>query len=164
MTFAEQASILLEAIEAELLQPADIVRWADEILVAMENPPAWIIDVSTVHPPDLEDVVRQLREHASALPVRRQVQVIVLAHDAGLLSLRDTLPKLFRVTILERGDRSLDERDKRLVEALVDWDFQEDLDVIEPSLQVRLAALFREYLTDAQEMAAVLGPKFRKAI
>ncbi|MEY4200695.1 MAG: hypothetical protein RLZZ265_2435 [Verrucomicrobiota bacterium] len=164
MTLAEQASILLEAIESELLQPADIVRWADGILVAMENPPAWIIDVSTVHPPDLEDVVRQLREHASALPVRRQVQVIVLAHDAGLLSLRDTLPKLFRVTILERGERSLDELDKRLVEALVDWDFQEDLDVIEPSLQVRLAALFREYLTDAQEMAAVLGPKFRKAI
>jgi hypothetical protein len=163
MTLAEQAAILLEAIEDGLLQPADIVRWADEILVAMEDPPAWIVDVSTVHPPYIEDLVHHLRENASGLTIRRPIQVIVLAHDAGLLSLRATIPKLFRVTILERGDRPLDALDKRLVETLIDWDFQEDWDVNEPPFQARFTALFKEYLMDAHGVAAVLGAKFEKS-
>jgi hypothetical protein len=47
MTVSEQCAVLMEAIEDELLQPEDIVRWADEIIVAMEKPPTWIIELAT---------------------------------------------------------------------------------------------------------------------
>ena len=49
-------------------------------------------------------------------------------------------------------------------DTLVDWDFQEDLDVIEPSLQAKFAALFREFLTDADDIAKILPWKFEQAV
>ena len=56
-----------------------------------------------------------LREQASAqLPVRRQIQVIVLAHNSELISLSATLPKLFKVVIFERDGRLLDAAGEQL--------------------------------------------------
>jgi hypothetical protein len=102
MTLSEQCGILMEAIKEELLQPEDIIRWADGIIVAMDKPPTWIIELSTLDSPYLVDFAAWLRDQVTApLPIRRQIQVIVLAHDAGLLSLSATLQKLFRLTILE---------------------------------------------------------------
>ena len=40
---------------------------------------------------------------------------------------------LFRVLIFEEKGAKLDSLDERLYDALVDWDSQEDLDVIESS-------------------------------
>jgi hypothetical protein len=91
--------------------------------------------------------------------LRKRIQIVVLAHISGVLSLADTLPKLFRVAIVERQGARRDALDTQLVDALVDWDFQDDGTVIERPLRARFNALFREYLTDAQDVAAVLAWK-----
>ena len=158
MTLSEQSAILLEAVEQELLrEPEGIVRWADGVIVAMDEPPAWVIDLSMLRSPHLIDFVVPLREHASVpVALHRRIQVVVLAYLAGELSFADTLPKIFRVTILERHGVKRDALDERLADALVEWDCQEDLSVIEPPLRAKFEALFREYSADAQDVAAVL--------
>ncbi len=164
MTLSEQCVVLIEAVEDELLQPEDIIRWADKIIVAMEKPPAWIIELSMSRSPHMVDYASRLREQASASPpVRLQIQVVVLAYDAGLLSLSATLSKLFRITMVERRGPSItDPLARRLVGALADWDQQDNLGVIDPSLQSKLKALFREYLTNTDDIAAILPWKFEK--
>src|SRR5437870_5698298 len=100
MMLSEQVAILLEAAELELLQPEDIVRWADQAIVAMQKPPVWVIDLSLLRSPHLVDFVGLLRLHAAVpLALRRRIQIVVLAHITGVLSLADTLPKLFRVAL-----------------------------------------------------------------
>jgi hypothetical protein len=135
------------------------------------------------------DFVGYLRDQVtSPLPIRRQIQVVVLAHDARLLSLSATLQTLFRLTILEgfceqtrrgwfgglqklfgrtmleRVRRPMDALDTRLQGLLAEWDSQEDLDVIESPLATKFEALFLEYLTDAEDIKAVLPWKFQKAV
>jgi hypothetical protein len=157
MTLSEQSAILLEAVEQELLRQEDIVRWADGVIVAMDKPPAWMIDLSMLTSPHLIDCVVRIREHASVpVSLHRRIQVVVLAYLAGELSFADTLPKVFRVMILERHGVERDALDERLADALVEWDCQEDLSVVEPPLRAKFEALFREYSADAQDVAAVL--------
>ena len=101
------------------------------------------------------------------LPLRQRIQIVVLAHEAGLLSWPMTLQKLFRLTFSDerfrnRGESPLDALDERLKDGLVSWDCQEDLDVVEPPLQAKFTALFREYLSSAKDVAAVLPGKFKR--
>ena len=164
MTLSEQSAILVEAIEDELLQPEDLVRWSDRIIESMDKPPTWLIELSTTVSPYLVDFASRLREHASpTLSLHCQIQIVILAHEAGWLSLPASLQKLFRVTICERGGRQLDALDERLADTLVEWRCQDDLDVIEPPLLAKFGALFREYLTSAGDMAAILPWKFERA-
>ena len=165
MTLSEQVAILLETAELELLQPEDIVRWADKVIVAMDKPPVWVVDLSMLRSPHLIDFIGLLRLHADVpVTLRRRFQIVVLAHITGVLPLADTLPKLFRVAIVEHQGARRDALDARLADALVDWDFQEELSVIEPSLRARFDALFREYLTDVQDVAAVLAWKYDNVV
>jgi hypothetical protein len=162
MTLPEQCAILLAAIEQEILQAGDLIQWADSIIVAMEKPPAWIIELSTLYSPLTIDFASRLRAQASApLPVSRRIQIIVLAYNSGLLSLPDTLSRLFRVMMV-RGMRppATDPLDRRLVDALHDWDEQDDLDVVELPLQAKFRELFREYRTNADDIIAILPWKF----
>jgi hypothetical protein len=157
MTLPEQAAVLVEAVEQELLQQEDIVRWADETIVTLNKPPAWVIDLSVLTSPHLVDSVAILREQAARpLSLHRRVQVVVLAYLAGELSLDVTLSKLFRVVIFQRQGMERDPLDERLTDTLVEWDFQDDLSVIEPPLREKFEALFREYMTDKQDVAKVL--------
>jgi hypothetical protein len=168
MTLSEQSAILLEAIEADLLQPEDIVRWTDSLIVAMDKPPTWIIELTTLNSPYLVDFASRLRDQLTApLPMRRQIQLVVLAHDSGLIALSGTLQKLFRLTIfdsLEQGAKARDALEERLNKLLVEWDCQENLEVIQPQLEVKLEALFREFLNDAEEIRSLLPWKFKKAV
>ena len=75
------------------------------------------------------------------------------------LSVATSLPLLFRVLILERMGAERDSADEQLIDALVEWDSQEDLDVIPSPLHARFETLFREYLADAHEISAVLHLK-----
>ena len=134
MTISQQAAIVLEAVKHELLRVDGIIRWADSVIIAAEKPESWLIELSIHNPQDITGFVGLLRAHAAvSLPLRWRIQIIVLGYDAGLLSLFSSLPKLFRVLIFEEKGEKLDSLDERLYDALVDWDSQEDLDVIESS-------------------------------
>jgi hypothetical protein len=165
MTVSEQSAVMLEAIEQELLQPEDVVRWADGLIMSMDKPPPWIIDLSTANSPHLVEFASTLRDHVTAtLPIRRQIQVIVLSYNAGLISLSAALKKLFRLTIIERKERLLDAQGSQLKGLLVQWDCQHDLNVIEPALEVKVEEAFRDYLTEGKDIKALLPWKFERAI
>jgi hypothetical protein len=94
----------------------------------------------------------------------RRLQLIALAQNAGLLSLPATLPRLYRITIGPRPRPPItDPLGRRLVDALYDWDEQDDLDVIEPLLQAKFTALFQQYLKNTDDIVAILPWKFAKA-
>ncbi|MGD1085992.1 MAG: hypothetical protein ABSA47_14740 [Verrucomicrobiota bacterium] len=57
----------------------------------------------------------------------------------------------------------MDALDERLKDTLAEWDSQDDLEVIEPPLLAKFRALFREYLTSAGDIAAILPWKFERA-
>jgi hypothetical protein len=81
---------------------------------------------------------------------------LALTPSPNSLSLRATLPLLFRVTIIERGGQERDAVAERLTGALISWDCHEDLNFIEPSMRSRLEEVFREVLAEANEVAAVV--------
>jgi hypothetical protein len=65
MTLQEQCAVLLESVENEFLRLGDIIQWADGQIVAAEKPPAWLIDLSTLHPDQMVEFVSCLRKQAS---------------------------------------------------------------------------------------------------
>jgi hypothetical protein len=157
MTLSQQAAIVLEAVEHALLRVEGIIRWADALIVATEKPETWLIELSTFNPLNITDFVNLLRTHAAgSLPLRWRVQIIVLAFDAGLLSVASSLPLLFHVLFVECRGAERDSTDEQLANALVAWDCHEDLDVVPPALHARFETLFRGYLADAHEISAVL--------
>jgi hypothetical protein len=156
MTRAEETAILLEALEQGFLKPDAVIRWADEVIAAEPKPPGWLIDLSTLAKVHSEDVAAFLHEHAAALPVRRKIELIAVAWQHRLLSLRDALPRLFKITILEREGAPTERIEEPLHKVLVSWDSQEDLDVLDPGLLARLAAALREFLRGAGEMQPFL--------
>lgn len=158
MTLSEQSAVVLEAVEQSLLKPQGIVHWADELIGSQEIQPYWLIELSTLNSQLLADYVPLLREHAEkSHSLHRRLQVVVLAYEAGLLDLVETLSKLFQLTILGPDRDRKDALDERLADALVEWDCQEELSVVELPLQAKFHALFKEYLTDAHDVASVLA-------
>ncbi len=161
MTITEQVAVILEAADKGILQPEDVVRWADSIIVASEEPESWLIEVSTLGATHVQDYVSRLEEHSEGrIGLRRQVELIVLAYRSGRLELLDTLALLFRVLIIDRERRERGPLEERLVDALMSWNCQEDLDAIGPLLQSRFDELFDEILPGTNEIAAVLPWKF----
>ncbi len=157
MTISEQAAIVLEAFEHGVIRVEGVVRWADSRIIADENSSSWLIDLSTHSPQDITGFQSLLRTHAAkSLPLRWRVQIIVLGVDAGLLSVAASLPLLFRVLILERLDAKRDPADEQLVDALIEWDFQDKLSAISAPLHARFEGIFRQYLADADGISAVL--------
>lgn len=138
-----------------------VVRWADSAIVAADKPESWLIELSTLSPSDITGFIRLLHTHATeTLPLRWRVQIIVLAYDAGLLSLAVSLRRLFTVLFIECRGAERDSSDEQLADALVAWDCLE-LDVIELPLHARFETLFRGYLADAHEVSSLLHLKHK---
>jgi hypothetical protein len=162
MIISEQVALILEAADKGIIQPEDVVQWADSIIAATDAPESWLIELSTLGSTHMQDYVPRLREHSGErMDLRRRTQLVVLAYRSGLLTFHDTLPLLFRVLISERKERERGRLEQRLVDALVSWDCQEDLDVIGPSLRSRFEAIFNEVLSGTGKIASVLPWKFR---
>lgn len=161
MTLSQQAAVIIEAVEQGLFHADDVLRWADSVIISIEQPPAWLIELSTINPLYIQNFIGVLRKHAeSTLPTRSRIQVLVLAWNQGILPLNSCLQKLFKVLIIEgflEAEQKEDPLDERLHDALVEWDSLDCLDVIEPRLYLKFEKIFREYLADANEIARVLN-------
>jgi hypothetical protein len=161
MNLSEQIALILEAVDIGIIQIEDVVRWADSIIASTDTPEPWQIELSTLGSTHMEDYLSQLREYSGErLGIRRQAQLVVLAYRSGLLPFRDTIQLLFRLLISECEGRELGRLEERLVNALVSWDSQEDLVVIEPSLRFRFEAIFNEVMSGTDQIVAVLPWKF----
>jgi hypothetical protein len=161
MTISEQSAVLLQAVEFGLVQAEDIVRWSDRIVASLDKPPTWLIDLSGMPSPHITDLLSILRQHAGVkLPMAGRIQVIVLAFSAGLLPFQKSLSFIFQVVMVDRIKG--EDRPEGLVDALVEWDSQEDLDAVGPALKARFERLFEEALQGAGEIAEVLPWKFQR--
>jgi len=158
MMLSDQAAALLEATELGLIQLGEVMRWVDGIVRAMDDPPEWITELYALSAEGALSFESAFRQYSTGtLSVRQQVQIILVAHEAGKLSLRSTLSKLF-LQVVCPNDVSVvyEPLDEQLVDALVYWECHDDLDVFDEPLHDKLAEIFREYLSDADEVAAVL--------
>jgi hypothetical protein len=163
MTLAQQASVIVEAAKQELLRTDGILRWVDSTIVSLEHPPSWLIELSTLNPADLQDFIGILREHSDQQPppLHLRIQVIILGWKAGIVSLQSSLQKLF-ILIVEGSDTKVNEDllDRKLSDALADWDQLEEPNSIDSTLSSKFEIIFDEYLKDAAEVAGVLGWKY----
>ena len=156
MTSSQQAAIVLEAVEQGFLHEDGIVRWADSVIVAAAKPEPWLIDLAMLASSHITDYTRILRgQSAESVPLHWRVQMVALAHQHGLVSLHDSLPKLFNILIFDSKEAPEDSLDKQLHRALVEWDSQECLEVIEIPLAHKFKSIFQEYLADAGEISAL---------
>ena len=161
LNLAEQAAILAEAADNRLVCAEDIIAWADASIVAAKQPDDWMIELSTLSPPHLDQLTSMLRSFAAAsppLPLERTIQIIVLAHDAGLMELPATLKRLFPPIIFDRPKgANLTPRDERMADVLVWWDCTDDLQVIDPGLKAQFLTVAREYLAEASDIVDFLA-------
>ena len=156
MTSSQQAAIVLEAVEQGFLHEDGIVRWADSVIATAEQPDPWLIKLAKLASSNLTDYTRILRgQSAESVPLHWRVQMVALAHQHGLLSLHDSLPKLFNILIFDPKEAPEDSLDEQLHRALVEWDGQGCLEVIEIPLANEFNKLFQEYLADAGEISAL---------
>ncbi len=158
LTLPEQAAIVLQAFE--FLAHDDIIRWVDNSIVHLEKPPEALLKLSVLGPDKVVEMVSNLRILApSPMAIHQQVQVIVLTHRSGLLSMRAALGRIFEILFDEDDDVPHDSLRERIKDALVYWDCQEE-DVIDPPLQATFTEIFQEYLKGADDIVAVLPRKF----
>lgn len=155
MTLPEQTAIILHAAQCGFLQPPDVQRWALSVIECTPTPPLWIIDLAVPPITHMADIFPVLKEHACPLSLRTKLQVIIMRHATGAMSLPETLPKLFRAAILDNVN-PVQPENEALDSALVEWDCQADLDVISEQLASRFHAIFQDYLADASDVSAVL--------
>lgn len=160
MTLSQQAAVILEAVDQDLIRANEVIRWADRAIVTSEQPPRWLVELAILNPSDITGIISLTRANATdKLPVHWRIQILVLACETGLLSLGSSLPKLFHVLIGDARNTKESPLDERLRNALVDWDIQDCPDQVDPPLYLRFEALFREYLADAEEISGVLNWK-----
>lgn len=155
MTLPEQTAIILHAAQCGFLQPPDVQRWALSVIEGSPKPPLWIIDLAVPPITHMADIFPVLKEHACPLSLRTNLQVFILFHASGAISLREALPKLFRAAILDCEFR-IQPENEALGSALFEWDFQDDPVVISEQLASKFHAIFQDYLADASDVAAVL--------
>ena len=156
MTLFQKAAIVLEAVEQGFLHEDGIVRWADSVMAAAEKPDPWLIKLAMLSSSNITDYTRILRgQSAESVPLHWRVQMVALAHQNGLLNLHDSLPKLFNILIFDPKEAPEDSLDEQLHRALVEWDGQGCLEVIEIPLAHKFESLFQEYLADASEVSAI---------
>ncbi len=156
MTLSEKAAIVLEAVEQGFIHEDGIIRWAESASAAVEKPEPWLIKLALLTSSNITDYTRILRgQSAESVPLHWRVQMVALAHQSGLLNLHDCLPKLFNILIFDPKEAQEDSLDKQLHSALVEWEGQGGLEVIEISLANNFERLFREYLADAGEVTAI---------
>jgi len=152
-----ETAIMLEAAGQTVLQPEEIVRWADGVVVAMDQAPGWIIDLCVLNSPHLIDFLAILRQQANPpVSLHQRVQLVVLAYFSGRVPFTDTLSRLFRLLHLEGGGALLAEDDELLSDLLMEWDCQDDLERIEPPLQEKFEARFCRIVATARDLAALL--------
>lgn len=160
MTLFEQAAVIVEAVEHGFWRADRIVRWADAEIIAARTPALWLIELSTADESDIATLMGMLRrKETDRLTLHRRIQIVALAWEAGLISLSASLPKLFAILMFEPKGATEDQLNERLHEALVDWDFHEDLDQIDPALLLTFEQLLRQYLLDAHETSELLQLK-----
>ncbi len=155
MTLLEQCAVLIEAGEARLLQVGDVVQWADKLIVALDKPPPWIIELSTLHSNHVADYLLLLRQQTSVqLSPRQRIQLLIHAYQLNRLSLDELLQKCFEIIILEENKNLLTESENRLADLLVEWDCN-DL-IINQDLKSRFEEQFSEYMSGAEETTFLL--------
>ena len=156
MTLYQQAAIVLEAVEQGFFHEDGIIRWADSIIADTGKPEPWLIKLTMLASTNITDYTRILRGHgAESVPLRWRVQMVALAHQNGLLNLHDGLPKLFNIFVFDNKEAGKDSLDEQLHSALVEWESQGCLEVLEHSLAAKYEKLLREYLADAGEVSAI---------
>ncbi len=158
MKLETQAAVLLVAMDNSLLGVENILRWLDTVIVALEKPLPWMIELYSTNSPHLVDFYGPIKDLAAdPLPLHAEVQVLVLAYNAKLMALDALLDKLFQVMIIDRNKRTLEVIDEKLVACLRRCDQQENVEVARAQFQAEFSDLFNEYSRDTDEIAAVLG-------
>jgi hypothetical protein len=150
-----EAAIVLYAAERGLLTPAELREWASRKIEALPKPTLWLVELGNGPLPSVNDALESLRAHAARLGHRRKLQIIMLRHAQGRLSLTDALGQLFEVQIASSMSFNLE--DEPLVDALSDWDCLDNPDEVPEPLRFELFRLFADYLRDASEVRQILG-------
>jgi hypothetical protein len=153
---AGQAAIILLAAHSGTLPLAGIREWACSMIDLLPRPPLWLLQLATTPPEGMNGAIMTLQQQATPLNLRMRLQAIIACHASGQPLLPDTLRELFFATILDRQGQPLLPEDEPLVDALVAWDGQDDLDSIPSELEARFLDLFRDYLADAAEVFSPL--------
>ncbi|HEY1341315.1 MAG TPA: hypothetical protein VGF59_27585 [Bryobacteraceae bacterium] len=98
MTYREQAEELRLSLAMGLIEKADVIRWADAIVLAEANPPTWIFDVSLASNEPPGAVANRLRDVADGIdvtvPAQKALERLARAFRSGKLAPLEAAQKL----------------------------------------------------------------------
>jgi hypothetical protein len=153
MTLQEETAIVAFAAESGFLPAGEIRDWAFGIIEKSPKPPLWVVELATLQSQKVEDLLAMFPpERKPSAQVR--LQIIISGYFAGRLSLLDTLAKTFCAAILDED--AIKRGNEPLVDALIWWDQQDNLDEIGTALAARFHEIFQAYSQEASDVLRVL--------
>ena len=157
MTLPEQCAVLLDAFLRGLCKREDVVAWADRLIMNTDAAPDGVLDLSVPADRLRGDFVSILGAQAAReLPLRRRVQIIMLAYDCGVIDFLDTAGRLSILLIDEQDTPPTEPDIKRMMDPR--WDLfilWEQVDVRDPAKERRLEGRFGPFRTDREELRSI---------
>ena len=139
----DEAAWVFEAAVLKIAKPESIVAWADEKIMQLDQPPYWLIELSTLKSLDPEDyasiIKPQLRE---ALTISRKISLIASAIDHGLFEPDEARSALFQEWVLAPREDSRGFPEP-IADLLVEWD---SLDEMRDDFETRFQAALGDHL------------------
>lgn len=94
----DEAAWVHEAAVGRIATPADIVRWADAKIMAIDVPPYWLIELSTLKSRDPQDYAKVIEPELSGrLDTDSKVSLIAAAVGQGHIDLGKAMGELWRI-------------------------------------------------------------------
>ena len=151
----EEAALVHAAALSDIVLPAEIVRWADAWIMALDEPPYWLIELSTLKSPRGADYAAVISpELERRLKSTECVSLVIAAFDRQLLDLETALAKIFEIWLpisKMAPDDAPDPFDHSLFEEgpipdlLVTWDCIMD-EPVDEAFRSRCAAAFQAHV------------------
>lgn len=112
----------MRALEFGKLEPVQVIRWTDKVIVAEEAPPAWLLELSLLDPSRFAEMLHLLHEHAQPME-SRELDVCILSRSffTGQISISELFERAFAACFLEYAT-PMSEPFDRLADVLCEWD------------------------------------------
>ena len=141
-TLAEAAWVHEAALQG-ITSPSDIIRWADSWITALDEPPYWLIELSTLKSPNTKDYAAIIEpELRQTLTISQKINLIASAVANDLLKLEEARGALFLDWVMAPrvGSRNFPEP---IADLLVEWD---SLDEMPADFETRFRAALENHL------------------
>jgi predicted RNase H-like HicB family nuclease len=143
----DEAAWVFEAARLGITTREAIVAWADEKIMQMDQPPNWLIELSTLESSDARDHAPVIAAHLTEpLDINLKVSLVVAAFEQGVIDLGRSLGILFRLWIPLPPAKPTTAFPESIGDLSAEWDQIADVEPLPEDFISRCRAAFADHL------------------